>query len=83
MVAQFVQINSCISSALHNYISYTMRAITPIPMEIIIYFRNIKKVLLTNDLTEDVAVEAYNHGCEMIVSYHPPIFAPLKSVVQR
>ncbi|CAB3242077.1 unnamed protein product [Arctia plantaginis] len=44
--------------------------------------RNITKVLLTNDLTEDVALEAYNQGCEMIVSYHPPIFAPLKSVVQ-
>ncbi|CAD0196736.1 unnamed protein product [Chrysodeixis includens] len=44
--------------------------------------RNITKVLLTNDLTEDVALEAHNLGCEMIVSYHPPIFAPMKSVVQ-
>ncbi|XP_075969474.1 cytosolic iron-sulfur assembly component 1 isoform X2 [Anticarsia gemmatalis] len=44
--------------------------------------RNITKVLLTNDLTEDVAMEADEYGCEMIVSYHPPIFAPLKSVVQ-
>ncbi|XP_013186585.2 NIF3-like protein 1 isoform X2 [Amyelois transitella] len=45
--------------------------------------RNITKLLLTNDLTEEVAVEADNHGCEMIISYHPPIFAPLKSVVQK
>ncbi|CAH0720750.1 unnamed protein product, partial [Brenthis ino] len=44
--------------------------------------RNIAKILLTNDLTEDVALEAKEHGCEMIISYHPPIFAPLKSVVQ-
>ncbi|KAG6449552.1 hypothetical protein O3G_MSEX006124 [Manduca sexta] len=45
--------------------------------------RNVTKILLTNDLTEDVAIEANKEGCEMIVSYHPPIFAPLKSVVQR
>ncbi|XP_021189573.3 NIF3-like protein 1 isoform X2 [Helicoverpa armigera] len=45
--------------------------------------RNISKILLTNDLTEDVALEAHGHGCEMIISYHPPIFAPMKSVVQR
>lgn len=48
-----------------------------------IFFRNISKILLTNDLTEDVALEANNNGCQMIISYHPPIFAPLKSVVQR
>lgn len=47
------------------------------------FFRNISKILLTNDLTEDVALEANNNGCQMIISYHPPIFAPLKSVVQR
>ncbi|XP_045518600.1 NIF3-like protein 1 isoform X3 [Pieris brassicae] len=45
--------------------------------------RNIKKILLTNDLTEDVALEADNQDCEMIISYHPPIFAPMKSVKQR
>ncbi|XP_047988279.1 NIF3-like protein 1 isoform X2 [Leguminivora glycinivorella] len=44
--------------------------------------RNITKLLLTNDLTETVAKEADKQGCEMIVAYHPPIFAPLKSVVQ-
>ncbi|XP_028165861.1 NIF3-like protein 1 [Ostrinia furnacalis] len=45
--------------------------------------KNITKIMLTNDLTEDVAIEADANGCEMIVSYHPPIFAPMKSVVQR
>ncbi|XP_045785126.1 NIF3-like protein 1 isoform X2 [Maniola jurtina] len=44
--------------------------------------RNVTKILLTNDLTEDVALEAKDKGCEMIISYHPPIFAPLKSVIQ-
>ncbi|XP_023950541.1 NIF3-like protein 1 isoform X2 [Bicyclus anynana] len=44
--------------------------------------RNITKILLTNDLTEDVALEAKEKSCEMIISYHPPIFAPLKSIIQ-
>ncbi|XP_050344802.1 NIF3-like protein 1 isoform X2 [Nymphalis io] len=44
--------------------------------------RNIKKILLTNDLTEDVALEAEQNNCELVISYHPPIFAPLKTVVQ-
>ncbi|CAG5012835.1 unnamed protein product [Parnassius apollo] len=44
--------------------------------------RQINKILLTNDLTENVALEAKKCGCEMIISYHPPIFAPLKSIVQ-
>lgn len=48
-----------------------------------ILFRDITKILLTNDLTEDVAHEANDSGCEMIISYHPPIFAPLKSVTQK
>ncbi|CAH2259108.1 jg9967 [Pararge aegeria aegeria] len=44
--------------------------------------RNVTKILLTNDLTEDVALEAKDKRCEMIISYHPPIFSPLKSVIQ-
>lgn len=45
--------------------------------------RKITKVLLTNDLTEDVTEEAKRMNVEMIISYHPPIFSPLKSVVQK
>ncbi|XP_052750560.1 NIF3-like protein 1 isoform X2 [Galleria mellonella] len=45
--------------------------------------RPVTKILLTNDLTEDVAIEADSKECEMIISYHPPIFAPLKSVIQK
>lgn len=45
--------------------------------------RTIKKILLTNDLTEAVMKEALEKNVEMIVSYHPPIFRPLKSVTKR
>ncbi|XP_058806569.1 NIF3-like protein 1 isoform X3 [Phymastichus coffea] len=45
--------------------------------------RNITHVLLTNDLTEDVMQEAVEREIDMIVSYHPPIFAPLKSVTTK
>ncbi len=38
------------------------------------------KVLLTIDLTETVLREAIDSGVRMIVSYHPPIFEPIKSI---
>lgn len=38
----------------------------------------ISKILLTNDLTEPVMDEALEKGSDMIISYHPPIFQPLK-----
>ena len=37
-------------------------------------------ILLTIDLTEAVMKEAINMKVDTIVSYHPPIFHPLKSV---
>lgn len=37
-------------------------------------------VLLTNDLTEDVLDEAETVRADLIVSYHPPVFAPLKRI---
>lgn len=40
----------------------------------------ISNVLLTNDLTEDVVEEAVNCRTDLIISYHPPIFRPFKSV---
>lgn len=47
----------------------------------------ISHILLTNDLTESVMKEALNqeeNGCKvgLIVSYHPPIFKPLKRLTQ-
>lgn len=39
----------------------------------------VQKIFLTNDLTEEVVDEAISlGGVGFIVSYHPPIFAPLK-----
>lgn len=40
----------------------------------------IKKILLTNDLTESVMQEAVESSVDLIYSYHPPIFAPLKRI---
>jgi hypothetical protein len=45
--------------------------------------KNIKRILLTNDLTEDVVEEAVKVCADLIISYHPPIFVPLKSVTGR
>lgn len=41
---------------------------------------NIKKILLTNDLTENVLLEAQEHEANLIVSYHPPIFSGMKKL---
>lgn len=42
----------------------------------------IKSILLTNDLTENVMEEAMKKNVNMIVSYHPPIFTPFKSLTR-
>ena len=41
----------------------------------------IRKVLLTIDLTLDVLQEAVKLGCQAILSYHPPLFKPVKRMV--
>ena len=40
--------------------------------------RRVRRCLLTIDLTDAVLDEALAGGHELIVSYHPPIFAPLR-----
>ena len=42
----------------------------------------VQKVLLTNDLTEPVLEEALNKSVNLIISYHPAIFKPLKKLTQ-
>lgn len=42
----------------------------------------IKRILLTNDLTEDVMDEAIELSANLIISYHPPLFAPLKKITR-
>ncbi len=43
--------------------------------------QNISGILLTIDYTQAVAEEARNKKCDLVVSYHPPIFHALKRVV--
>lgn len=43
----------------------------------------IKKILLTNDLTEEVVDEAVGLKAGLIISYHPNIFQGLKAVSAR
>jgi len=45
--------------------------------------RPIKNILLTNDLTEPVMDEALQQGSDMILSYHPPIFRPMKRFTSK
>lgn len=40
--------------------------------------QEIKSILLTLDITEDVVDEAIEKGCNMIVSHHPLLFVGLK-----
>ena len=42
-----------------------------------------KKVLLTNDLTEAVMQEAIDFDANVIVSYHPPLFKEFKRISQN
>ncbi|XP_018332519.1 NIF3-like protein 1 isoform X2 [Agrilus planipennis] len=41
----------------------------------------IQRILLTNDLTENVVEEAVTIDAGLIVTYHPNIFRPLKTVI--
>ena len=41
------------------------------------------RILLTNDLTEPVMEEALSLGSDMILSYHPPIFRPMKRFTSK
>ena len=43
----------------------------------------VKKMILTNDLTEAVMQESLNAQVDMILSYHPPIFRPLKRITSK
>ena len=39
----------------------------------------VKNVLITLDVTKDVALEAAEKDCQMIISHHPLIFRPIKT----
>ncbi len=40
----------------------------------------ITKAILTIDYIPDVVIEARHQRCDLVIAYHPPIFAPLKRV---
>lgn len=42
--------------------------------------RQVDKLLVSLDITEEVAAEAAGLGCQLIVSHHPVIFFPAKSI---
>ena len=42
----------------------------------------VRKVLLTNDLTEPVLLEAVDEKVDLVISYHPPLFRPLKRLTK-
>ncbi|VDK31912.1 unnamed protein product [Taenia asiatica] len=44
--------------------------------------KSVSRICLTNDLTEPVLDEVTHIGASFIISYHPPIFRPLKRLTQ-
>ncbi|RVE59539.1 hypothetical protein OJAV_G00189690 [Oryzias javanicus] len=45
--------------------------------------RPVTTILLTNDLTDAVMAEAEALNCDLIISYHPPLFRPIKRLNQK
>lgn len=45
--------------------------------------QTVSRALVTIDLTQDVLNEARAKKCELVVSYHPPIFSPLKRITSE
>lgn len=43
----------------------------------------VNTLFLTNDLTEEVMEEAVQKKADLILSYHPPVFTPLKRVTWK
>lgn len=43
----------------------------------------VKTLFLTNDLTEEVMEEALQKKADLILSYHPPIFRPMKHITWK
>jgi dinuclear metal center YbgI/SA1388 family protein len=43
--------------------------------------QHVSRAILTIDYTPAVAHEAHQAKCELVIAYHPPIFAPLKRIV--
>ena len=42
----------------------------------------VRRILLTNDLTEAVTREAVQASVQLVIAYHPPIFSPVRRLTQ-
>src|SRR5215204_3148974 len=42
--------------------------------------QRVSRAMLAIDYTPDVAAEARLAGCDLVIAYHPPIFAPVKKL---
>lgn len=49
-------------------------------LQVGIAVQELKAVMIALDITEDVVDEAVRRGCNMVVTHHPLIFKPLKTV---
>ncbi|WP_185876975.1 Nif3-like dinuclear metal center hexameric protein [Blattabacterium cuenoti] len=47
------------------------------------YDQEIKNILITLDLTEEVFNESINKKCNLIISFHPIIFKPIKNITGK
>ncbi|CAM5204864.1 GTP cyclohydrolase 1 type 2 OS=Ureibacillus acetophenoni OX=614649 GN=SAMN05877842_102227 PE=3 SV=1 [Ureibacillus acetophenoni] len=52
----------------------------PIGLAIGTLNKNVTKVLVTLDVTDQVADEAIKKGCQLIIAHHPPIFRKLSNL---
>ena len=51
-------------------------------ISIALTLHQVKKILLTNDLTEPVLNEAVEEKVDLVISYHPPLFRPFKRLTK-
>lgn len=45
--------------------------------------QEVEKILIALDITSDVIEEAIENQCQMIITHHPIIFTPLKSILSK
>ncbi|WP_185851840.1 Nif3-like dinuclear metal center hexameric protein [Blattabacterium cuenoti] len=47
------------------------------------YDQRIQNILITLDLTEEIIIESINKKCNLIISFHPILFKPIKSLTEN
>ncbi|WP_185883057.1 Nif3-like dinuclear metal center hexameric protein [Blattabacterium cuenoti] len=46
-------------------------------------YHTVTNILITLDLTEEVLIESINKRCNLIISFHPVIFKPIKNITGK